>query len=36
MKRYNLALLGFSNVGRALAGLLKTKTGELRARYGIG
>jgi homoserine dehydrogenase len=36
MKTYNLALLGFGNVGRALAGLLKTKTAELRDRYGIG
>jgi len=36
MKHFNLALLGFGNVGRALAGLLKTKTAELRDRYGIG
>jgi len=36
MKSYHLALLGFGNVGRALAGLLKTKTAELRDRYGIG
>src|SRR3990172_10679655 len=36
MKSYHLALLGFGHVGRALAGLLKTKTAELRDRYGIG
>jgi homoserine dehydrogenase len=32
---YSLALLGFGNVGRALAGLLHRKTEELRTRYGI-
>lgn len=35
MKVYNLALLGFGNVGRALAGLLHTKRDELRAKYGL-
>ena len=35
MKTLNLVLLGFGNVGRALADLLKTKTAELRDRYGI-
>lgn len=35
MKRYRLALLGFGNVGRALARLLVAKTTELRERYGI-
>lgn len=33
--QYNLVLLGFGNVGRALAGLLKTKRNELRDKYGI-
>jgi len=36
MITYHLALIGFGNVGRALAGLLKTKTAELRDRYEIG
>lgn len=35
MKTYNLCLLGFGNVGRALAKLLQTKSAELRARYSI-
>jgi homoserine dehydrogenase len=35
MKKYNLALLGFGNVGRALAGLLLSKRAELREKYGI-
>lgn len=35
MKTYNLALLGFGNVGRALAGLLDRKRAELGDRYGI-
>ena len=35
MKRYNLALLGFGNVGQAFARLLLSKTAELRQRYGI-
>lgn len=35
MKKFNLALLGFGNVGRALAGLLLTKKDELREKYGI-
>ena len=33
MKQYRLALLGFGNVGRALARLLVAKTAELRERY---
>jgi homoserine dehydrogenase len=35
MTVYALALLGFGNVGRALAGLLRSKKEELRKRYGI-
>ncbi len=35
MHRYDLALLGFGNVGQALVRLLLTKTPELRERYGI-
>src|SRR5574337_115730 len=35
MKTYNLALLGFGNVGRALAGLLQSKRAELREKYEI-
>lgn len=35
MKRYRICLLGFGNVGRALARLLMSKSGELRERYGI-
>ncbi len=35
MTTYHLALLGFGNVGRALARLLLTKTAEVRARYGV-
>ncbi len=35
MKNYNLAFLGFGNVGRALARLFKSKERELRDRYGI-
>jgi homoserine dehydrogenase len=35
MPHYNLALLGFGNVGRALARLLQRKEAELRSRYGI-
>ncbi|GAB4534134.1 MAG: homoserine dehydrogenase [Anaerolineales bacterium] len=34
-KHYNLALLGFGNVGRALARLLERKAAEVKARYGI-
>ncbi len=34
-KHYNLALLGFGNVGRALARLLERKAPEVKARYGI-
>ncbi len=32
---YNLALLGFGNVGRALVSLLERKRAELRDAYGI-
>ncbi len=35
MKQYNLCLLGFGNVGRALARLLMTKSAELREQYEI-
>jgi homoserine dehydrogenase len=35
MKRYRLCLLGFGNVGRALARLLVAKSTELRERYEI-
>ena len=35
MPHYNLALLGFGNVGRALARLLQRKEAELQSRYGI-
>lgn len=35
MKRYRLALLGYGNVGRALARLLVAKSTELRERYQI-
>ena len=35
MKQYNLCLLGFGKVGRALARLLVSKTDELRNVYGI-
>ena len=35
MSHYNLALLGFGNVGRALARLLQRKEVELKKRYGI-
>ncbi len=35
MTTYHLALLGFGNVGRALAGLLQRKRGEMRERHGI-
>ncbi len=35
MPEYNLALLGFGNVGRALARLLQRKESELQARYDI-
>ncbi len=35
MKNYNLAFLGFGNVGRALVQLLESKRGELRERYGV-
>jgi homoserine dehydrogenase len=35
MTTYNLALLGFGNVGRALARLLQEKRTELRDKYGV-
>ena len=35
MPHYNLALLGFGNVGRALARLLQRKETELKSRYDI-
>jgi homoserine dehydrogenase len=35
MKTFNLCLLGFGNVGRALAGLLVEKRDEMRALFGI-
>ncbi len=35
MKKYNLAFLGFGNVGRALVQLLESKRSELRERYGV-
>jgi homoserine dehydrogenase len=35
MKHYNLALLGFGNVGQALARLLKRKQTELESNHGI-
>lgn len=36
VKTYNLCLLGFGNVGRALARLLVEKSDELRDDFGIG
>ncbi|HEX8189369.1 MAG TPA: hypothetical protein VF586_13520 [Pyrinomonadaceae bacterium] len=36
MKIYNLCLLGFGNVGRALTRLLAEKAGALREEFGIG
>jgi homoserine dehydrogenase len=35
MKTFNLCLLGFGNVGRALAALLVRKRGELREQFGV-
>lgn len=35
MPHYNLALMGFGNVGRALAGLLISKRGELASKYNL-
>ena len=35
MKTYNLAFLGFGNVGHALVQLLQSKRGELREKYGV-
>ncbi len=34
MKNYNLAFIGFGNVGRALARLLAVKANELRDNFG--
>src|SRR5205807_7711449 len=34
-RSYNLCIVGFGNVGRALVRLLQRKSGELRHRYGI-
>ncbi|HEX6184963.1 MAG TPA: hypothetical protein VFZ44_13845 [Pyrinomonadaceae bacterium] len=36
MKTFNLCLLGYGNVGRALVALLAEKSEELRAEFGIG
>ncbi len=36
MRVYNLCLLGFGNVGRALVRLLVEKSEEMRALYGVG
>ncbi|HZI17659.1 MAG TPA: hypothetical protein VEY09_03600 [Pyrinomonadaceae bacterium] len=36
MRVFNLCLLGFGNVGRALARLLVEKRDELRAEFGVG
>lgn len=36
MRVYNLCLLGFGNVGRALAALLVEKRAELREEFGVG
>src|SRR5947209_19364200 len=35
MKIFNLCLLGFGNVGRALARLLVEKTDEMREQFGV-
>ena len=35
MPHYNLAFLGFGNVGRALAQLLESKRAELKAHYDL-
>jgi homoserine dehydrogenase len=35
MPQFNLALIGFGNVGQALAGLLLSKQEELKSRYGL-
>ena len=36
MRDFKVALLGFGNVGRALAGILLEKDEDLRRRYGFG
>jgi homoserine dehydrogenase len=36
MKNFNLCLLGFGNVGRALVPLLLEKSDEMRERFGVG
>src|SRR5512138_2285837 len=35
MRAFNLCLLGFGNVNRALVELLRRKDGELQQRYGV-
>ena len=35
MKQFNLCLLGFGNVGRALAALLVRKREEMRDEFGV-
>lgn len=35
-RNYNLCIVGFGNVGRALVRLLQHKSGELRREYGLG
>src|SRR5437879_10874938 len=34
-RSYNLCIVGFGNVGKALVKLLQRKSGELREQYGI-
>jgi homoserine dehydrogenase len=36
MKNFNLCLLGFGHVGRALVSLLDEKSAEMRAEFGVG
>lgn len=36
MKIFNLCLLGYGNVARALVGLLAEKTGAMREEFGVG
>ncbi len=35
IRTYNLCIVGFGNVGKALVALLQKKKGELRNRYGV-
>ena len=35
MKIYNLCIIGFGNIGRALVALLLEKREDLRAQYGV-